>query len=135
MAKYYNFYGVGALDKDPIKTGAEYAKSMVGIHLKKLFQAVLISFISTSYQAQIKIHCIVWDGIQKIQENINMLLILSGQKVMQQLSLTFIRIWRLKENISNTLCIKMTVNIWISNLIELSYDITCSSIKRRFLSQ
>lgn len=57
--KYYNFYGVGALDKDPIKTGAEYAKSMVGIHLKKLFQAVLISFISTSYQAQIKIHCIV----------------------------------------------------------------------------
>lgn len=24
--KYYNFYGVGALDKDPIKTGAEYAK-------------------------------------------------------------------------------------------------------------
>ena len=24
--KYYNFYGVGALDKDPVKTGAEYAK-------------------------------------------------------------------------------------------------------------
>lgn len=24
--KYYNFYGVGALDEDPIKTGAEYAK-------------------------------------------------------------------------------------------------------------
>lgn len=24
--KYYNFYGVGALDSDPIKTGAEYAK-------------------------------------------------------------------------------------------------------------
>ncbi|NUL20650.1 glucosaminidase domain-containing protein, partial [Agrobacterium tumefaciens] len=24
--KYYNFYGVGALDKDSIKTGAEYAK-------------------------------------------------------------------------------------------------------------
>lgn len=24
--KYYNFYGVGALDRDPIKTGAEYAK-------------------------------------------------------------------------------------------------------------
>ncbi len=26
MAKDDNFYGVGALDKDPIKTGAEYAK-------------------------------------------------------------------------------------------------------------
>lgn len=24
--KYYNFYGVGALDSDPVKTGAEYAK-------------------------------------------------------------------------------------------------------------
>ncbi|NHA39294.1 autolysin [Staphylococcus schleiferi] len=24
--KYYNFYGVGALDEDPIKTGAKYAK-------------------------------------------------------------------------------------------------------------
>ncbi|AVP37353.1 autolysin [Staphylococcus felis] len=24
--KYYNFYGVGALDRDPIQTGAEYAK-------------------------------------------------------------------------------------------------------------
>ena len=24
--KYYNFYGVGALDSDPIKTGSEYAK-------------------------------------------------------------------------------------------------------------
>ncbi|MDT3960003.1 N-acetylglucosaminidase [Staphylococcus kloosii] len=24
--KYYNFFGVGALDKDPVKTGAEYAK-------------------------------------------------------------------------------------------------------------
>ena len=24
--KYYNFYGVGALDEDPIKTGAQYAK-------------------------------------------------------------------------------------------------------------
>ena len=28
----------GALDKDPIKTGAEYAKSMVGIHLKSYFR-------------------------------------------------------------------------------------------------
>ncbi len=26
VKKYYNFYGVGALDSDPIKTGAEYAK-------------------------------------------------------------------------------------------------------------
>ena len=33
--KYYNFYGVGALDKDPIKTGAEYARNIIGIHLKK----------------------------------------------------------------------------------------------------
>lgn len=24
--KYYNFFGIGALDKDPVKTGAEYAK-------------------------------------------------------------------------------------------------------------
>ena len=24
--KYYNFYGVGALDSDPVKTGAQYAK-------------------------------------------------------------------------------------------------------------
>ena len=36
--KNTNFYGVGALDKDPIKTGAEYAKSMVGIHLKSYFR-------------------------------------------------------------------------------------------------
>ena len=50
MVKILQFLWVGALDKDPIKTGAEYAKSMVGIHLKKLFQAVLISFISTSYR-------------------------------------------------------------------------------------
>ena len=28
--KYYNFYGVGALDSDPIKTGAEYAKTWMG---------------------------------------------------------------------------------------------------------
>ena len=33
--KYYNFYGVGALDSDPIKTGAQYAKNMVGIHPQK----------------------------------------------------------------------------------------------------
>ena len=32
--KYYNFYGVGALDSDPIKTGAEYAKNMDGTHHK-----------------------------------------------------------------------------------------------------
>lgn len=46
--KYYNFYGVGALDKDPVKTGAEYAKNMVGTHLKKPFMVVLISFIIIS---------------------------------------------------------------------------------------
>ena len=28
--KYYNFYGVGALDSDPIKTGSEYAKTRLG---------------------------------------------------------------------------------------------------------
>ncbi len=59
MAKILQFLWVGALDKDPIKTGAEYAKKHGWDTPEKLFQAVLISFISTSYQAQIKIHCIV----------------------------------------------------------------------------
>ncbi|MGT2596803.1 N-acetylglucosaminidase [Staphylococcus aureus] len=47
--KYYNFYGVGALDKTQLKQVQNMLKSMVGIHLKKLFKAVLISFISTYY--------------------------------------------------------------------------------------
>lgn len=57
--KYYNFYGVGALDSDPIKTGAEYAKNMDGTHHKKLFMVALILFISISYLMTIKIHFIV----------------------------------------------------------------------------
>ena len=56
--KYYNFYGVGALDSDPIKTGAEYAKNMDGTH-KKLYMVALILFISISYLMMIKIHFIV----------------------------------------------------------------------------
>ena len=56
--KYYNFYGVGALDSDPIKTGAEYAKNMDGTH-QKLFMVALILFISISYLMTIKTHFIV----------------------------------------------------------------------------
>lgn len=55
--KYYNFYGVGALDEDPIKTGAQYAKSMVGIRQKKQYVAVQNSFTNISYHMMIKIHC------------------------------------------------------------------------------
>ena len=57
--KYYNFYGVGALDSDPIKTGAQYAKNMVGIHLKKPFTAERISFINISCHMKTKIRYIV----------------------------------------------------------------------------
>ena len=53
--KYYNFFGVGALDEDPIKTGSEYAKNTVGIHLKKRSVVVPTSFIVISYLTKIKI--------------------------------------------------------------------------------
>ena len=36
MVKYYNFYGVGALDSDPIKTGSEYAKTRLGYSRKAI---------------------------------------------------------------------------------------------------
>lgn len=53
--KYYNFYGVGALDSDPIKTGSEYAKNTVGILQRKLSKVGLILFTNTSYHMMIKI--------------------------------------------------------------------------------
>ena len=34
MARNIITFGVGALDEDPVKTGAEYAKNTVGIHQK-----------------------------------------------------------------------------------------------------
>lgn len=57
--KYYNFYGVGALDEDPIGTGARYAKKKVGIPHIKQYQAVLSLFMITIYQIQSKILYIV----------------------------------------------------------------------------
>lgn len=63
--KYYNFYGVGALDEDPIKTGSEYAKNTVGIHLRKLSKVAQISFTNITYHIAIKTRFIVWDGILK----------------------------------------------------------------------
>lgn len=57
--KYYNFYGVGALDSDPIGTGANYAKKEAGIHLKKPYQVVRNLYMIIIYQTQSKIHYIV----------------------------------------------------------------------------
>ena len=60
VKKYWQFgYGLGALDKDPIKTGAEYAQKH-GWYTQKVISGGADSIHSTSYQAQIKIHCIVW---------------------------------------------------------------------------
>lgn len=63
--KYYNFYGVGALDEAPVKTGAEYAKKRVGIHQKKPLMVVRRLFTTTTYLTQIKTHYIVCVGILK----------------------------------------------------------------------
>ena len=46
--KYYNFYGVGALDSDPVKTGAEYAKKHGWDTPQKQFTVEQISFIIIS---------------------------------------------------------------------------------------
>ena len=92
MVKILQFLWVGALDKDPIKTGAEYAKKHGWDTPEKAISGgadfIHKHFLSSTDQNTL--YSMRWNP--KIQENINMLLILSGQKVMQQLSLTFIRI-------------------------------------------
>lgn len=57
--KYYNFFGVGALDEDPIKTGSEYAKNMAGTHHKKQLVVGLTLFMITFYLMKIKTRFIV----------------------------------------------------------------------------
>ena len=47
MARNIITFGVGALDEDPVKTGAEYAKNTVGIHQKKQLLVVLILYMNT----------------------------------------------------------------------------------------
>ncbi|SUM33677.1 mannosyl-glycoprotein endo-beta-N-acetylglucosamidase [Staphylococcus gallinarum] len=53
--KYYNFFGVGALDEDPIKTGSEYAKKHGWDTPEKRLVVVPTSFIVISYLTKIKI--------------------------------------------------------------------------------
>ncbi len=50
---------VGALDKDPIKTGAEYAKKHGWDTPEKAISGGADFIHKHFYQAQIKIHCIV----------------------------------------------------------------------------
>ena len=79
--KYYNFYGVGALDSDPIKTGAQYAKNMVGIHLKShLRRADFIHKHFLSHEDQDTLYSMRWNP--KILVNTSTQQILNGQKVM-----------------------------------------------------
>ena len=79
--KYYNFYGVGALDSDPIKTGSEYAKHGWDTPEKAIKGgADFIHQHFLSHDDQNTLYSMRWNP--KNQVNINMLLILNGQKVM-----------------------------------------------------
>lgn len=80
------------LIKTQLKQVQNTLKSMVGDTPEKAISGgadfIHKHFLSSTDQNTL--YSMRWNP--KIQENINMLLILSGQKVMQQLSLTFIRI-------------------------------------------
>ena len=79
--KYYNFYGVGALDSDPIKTGAQYAKTWLGYTSKAIYGgADFIHKHFLSHEDQDTLYSMRWNP--KILVNTSTQQILNGQKVM-----------------------------------------------------